>query len=167
MIISARLAVLAAAAMLAGCAVLAFARLESGKSSEAEVRQALGEPAKVYTEPDGTRQFVYPRGPGGTQTYMAYIAPDGRLARLEQVLAEDYFRRIEVGVTDGAQLERLIGPPWRKIDFPNKRQVAWDYVFVDGWGYTVDFSVMVDERGIVAEKVSVRRDLGRSGGVSR
>lgn len=163
---AARLAVLAAAAVLAGCTVLAFARLEPGKSSEAEVRQALGEPVRVYTDPNGTRQLVYPRGPEGRQTYMAFLAPDGRLVRLDQVLTEDHFRRIAVGSTNGEQLESLIGPPWRKIPFPNLRQVAWDYVFQDSWGYTVDFSVMIDERGIVANMVSVRRDFGRSGGVS-
>ncbi len=160
-----RWAFLAAAAMLAGCAVLAIANLAPGKSSEADVRQALGEPAKVYTDPDGTRQLVYPRGPEGRQTYMAFLAPDGRLARLDQVLTEEHFRQIAVGTTGQAQLERLIGPPWRKIPFPNLRQVAWDYVTQDSWGYTVDFSVMVDERGIVANLVSVRRDLGRSGGI--
>lgn len=162
-----RLAILAAAAMLAGCAVFAISRLEPGRSSEADVRQALGEPVKVYTDPDGTRQLVYPRGPEGRQTYMAFLAPDGRLARLDQVLTEEHFRRIAVGTIDQAQLERLVGPPWRKIPFPNLRQVAWDYVLQDSWGYTVDFSVMVDERGIVANLVSVRRDPGRSGSVSR
>jgi hypothetical protein len=164
---AARLAVLTAAALLAGCAVFAIARLEPGKSSEAEVRRALGEPARVYTDPDGTRQLVYPRGPEGRQTYMAFLAPDGRLARLDQVLTEEHFRRIAVGTTNGLQLERLVGPPWRKIPFPNLRQVAWDYVLQDSWGYTVDFSVMVDERDIVANLVSVRRELGRSGSVSR
>lgn len=166
MINGARCAVLALAAMLMGCAGFAITRLEPGKSTEADVRQALGEPVKIYTNPDGTRQLVYPRGPAGPETYMANLAPDGRLVRLQQVLSEEQFRRIEVGSTDRAQLERLIGPPWRVVDFPNLRQVAWDYVFQDAWGYTVDYSVMLDERGIVANKVSVRREPGRSGGVS-
>ena len=63
-----------------------------------------------------------------------------------------------------AQLERLIGPPWRTVDFPNLRQVAWDYVFQDSWGYIVDFSVMLDERGVVAATVYARRESGRDGG---
>jgi len=161
-----RLAVFAAAALLAGCGALSIARLEPGKSMEAEVRQALGEPTRTYTDPDGTRQLVYPRGPEGRQTYMAVLAPDGRLVRLDQVLTEEHFRRIAVASTNTDQLERLIGPPWRKIPFPNLRQVAWDYVYQDSWGYTVDFAAMIDEQGIVANLVSVRRDPGRSG-VSR
>ena len=160
-------AALVVTVILAGCAAVAITRLEAGKSSEADVRAALGTPARSYADPDGSRQLVFPTGPEGTQTYMAFLAPDGRLARLEQVLNEEHFRRIEVGTTDRAQLERLIGPPWRTIDFPNKRQVAWDYVFQDTWQYTVDFSVMLDERGIVQERVSVRRDRGRDSGVSK
>jgi outer membrane protein assembly factor BamE (lipoprotein component of BamABCDE complex) len=82
---------------------------------------------------------------------------------VEQVLTEEQFRRIARGASTRADVERLIGPPWRVMDFPNKRQVAWDYVFQDSWGYTVDFSVMFDERGLVAELASVRRDFGDGG----
>ncbi len=58
------------------------------------------------------------------------------------------------------QVLRLIGPPWRTMDFPNKRQVAWDYRVRDTWGYLVDYSVMIDERGLVAETVAARVDDG-------
>jgi hypothetical protein len=164
MLNGARLALLVAAAMLAGCAALGFHGLEAGRSSESDVRRALGEPARTYADADGSRQLAFTTGPAGTQTFMAFIAPDGRLTRLDQVLSNDQFRRIERGTTTGAQLERLIGPPWRVMDFPNKKQVAWDYVFRDEWGYTVDYSVMLDERGIVAETAYVRRESGRDGG---
>jgi len=156
-----RFAVLAAAAILAGCSAMALVRLEPGKSSEADVRAVLGEPAGGYANPDGTRQLAFPTGPAGMQTYMAYFSPDGRLARLGQVLTEEQFRRIETGTTNREQVERLIGPPWRMIAFPNKGQVAWDYRFRDAWGYLAEFSVMVDERGVVAETVTVRVMLDR------
>lgn len=159
-----RIALLAgAAALLAACASPGFGRLEAARSSEVDVRRALGEPARVYADADGSRQLAYPQGPMGTQTYMAFLGPDGRLRRLEQVLSEEHFRRIDAGTTSAAQLERLIGPPWRTIAFPNKRQVAWDYVFKDTWGYLVDFSVMLDDRGIVAETAYVRREKGDDG----
>jgi hypothetical protein len=164
MLNGARLAVLAVAAMLAGCAALGFHGLEAGRSSESDVRRALGEPARTYADADGSRQLAFTTGPAGTQTFMAFIAPDGRLTRLDQVLSNDQFRRIDPGTTTRAQLERLIGPPWRTVDFPNLRQVAWDYVFMDEWSYVVDFSVMLDERGIVAGTVYARRESGRDGG---
>lgn len=152
-----------AMALVAGCSIIGMYRLEPGKSTEADVRQALGEPARVYSGPDGSRQLAFPYGPAGTQTYMAFVAPDGRLARIEQVLSAEHLQRIATGSMTGEQLERLIGPPWRTTAFPNLRQVAWEYVIQDTWGYTVDLSVMIDERGIVAGTVYARRERGDSG----
>lgn len=149
--------------MAGGCAIVAFARLEPGTSTEADLRRALGEPCCMHAGEDGTRQLVYPQGPEGLQTWMAWVSPDGTLVRLEQSLSSDSLRRIEVGSTTTAELERLIGPPWRKVAFPALRQVAWDYVVLDDWGYTVDFSVMVDERGVVASTVHARRETGDAG----
>ena len=151
------------AALLAGCAAIQFARLEPGRSTEADVRQALGQPARTYDAPGGVRQLAFPTGPAGTQTHMAFLAADGRLLRLDQVLTEENFARLSPGTTTAAEVERLIGPPWRTIDFPNKRATAWDYVFQDTAGYIVDFSVMVGRDGVVAEKVYVRRFMGDSG----
>ena len=148
---------------LAGCSTVSLLQLQPGKSTEADVRRALGEPAKTFTLPDGTRQFAYPRGPGGTQTYMAYLSPSGSLVRMDQVLVDTQFRQIVPGTTTAEEVERLIGPPWRKIDFTNKRQVAWDYVYLDTWDYLVDLSVMIDERGIVAETVHARQSRGDPG----
>jgi len=166
--IGARLAAIAGAAVLvAGCGALGMARLEPGKSTEADVRQALGAPGKVYPRPDGSRQLAYPRGPGGTQTHMAFVAPDGRFVRIEQVLSAEHLARIATGSMTTEQLELLIGPPWRVSAFPNLRQTAWEYVIEDTWGYTVDLSVMVDERGIVAGTVYARRERGDHGGMSR
>lgn len=158
-----RTAVALCAVMLAsGCAATAFLGLEPGRSTEAEVRRALGEPAMSFREADGSRILVFPQGPSGTQTHLARLAADGRLAGLEQALSEERFARIVPGSSTGADVERLIGPPWRRIEFPNLRQVAWDYRFRDAWGYLAEFSVMVGERGLVERTHTVRlmRDIG-------
>lgn len=140
---------------LAGCATIG---LKPGQSTEADVRRAFGEPARTYPQPDGSRQLVFPTGPAGTQTYMARVSAAGTLVALDQALVEERFRLLTPGTTTAEEVERLIGPPWRKIDFPNKGQVAWDYVYRDTWDYIVDLSVMVDRRGIVAETVHARRN---------
>lgn len=151
------------ALLLPGCTAVGLARLEPGRSTEVDVRQALGEPARSYANPDGSRQLAFPTGPAGLQTYMAFIAADGRLVRLEQVLTEEQFARISPGTTTADEVDRLVGPPWRMIDFPNKRAMAWDYVIRDTWDYTVDFAVMVGRDGIVTEKVHARRTRGDGG----
>ncbi len=153
---------IAATLLVAGCTALGPCGLEPGRSSEADVLRSLGEPAMTFPTPDGGRQLVFPQGPMGSQTFMARVGADGRLARLDQVLDEEHFRRIESGRTTTGELERLIGPPWRRIAFPNLRQVAWDYHFEDAWGYDSDLSVMVDERGVVAGVIAVRRERDRS-----
>jgi hypothetical protein len=117
----------------------------------------------VITGPGGSRSFAYTTGPLGTQTWMARIGADGRLAVLEQVLDDAHTRRIRPGVTTAEEVLWRIGPPWRKVDFERKRQVAWDYRLQDSWGYFVDYSVMIDERGLVAETVHARIESGRSG----
>lgn len=146
--------------LAAGCAATAFLNLQPGRSTEGDVRRALGEPAMTLPAGEGGRQLVFPTGPLGTQTWMAFIASDGRLVRLEQALAEESLRRVSPGITSDEVL-RLIGPPYRRTDFPNLGQVAWDYRTQDPWGYYVEYSVMVDSRGIVASTVSVRQDYGR------
>jgi hypothetical protein len=151
--------VVAAAGILAGCAAIGVHGLEPGRSTEADVRRALGEPALALDGPGGTRSLAYPGGPGGTRTWMARLGPDGRLVQLEDALTDDSRSRVTPGITKEEVL-RLIGPPWRTMDFPNKRQVAWDYRVRDTWGYLVDYSVMIDERGRVAETVAARLDDG-------
>jgi hypothetical protein len=149
--------------LLAGCASLAMRDLSPGISTEAQVRAALGEPSMVIAVPGGAKALAYTTGPMGVETWMARIGADGKLAVLEQVLVEEQLRRIQPGVTTADEVLRLIGPPWRKVDFERKRQVAWDYRLRDAWGYFVDYSVMLDAAGIVAETVHARIDGGRDG----
>ncbi|QJR14477.1 outer membrane protein assembly factor BamE [Usitatibacter palustris] len=150
---------LASVAFLAllGCA--SAGSLKPGVSTEADVRQTMGPPAEENTLRDGTRRLAYPQGPQGTQTYMVSMK-DGRVTQVEQVLTDDQFQQIRAGTT-AEEVRRMIGPPWRIVRFDNLKQDAWDYRFRDSWGYLADFSVMVDDRGIVASKVTVRQDGGR------
>jgi hypothetical protein len=152
-----RLAGLVAAALLSGCAGMG---VQPG-APEAEARRAMGTPATEYTLADGTRQLVYPTGPLGTQTFMVYVS-NGSVQRVQQVLGDDTFYRIQNGMS-GDEVRRMIGPPWRVTRFDNLGQTAWDYRFRDTWGYLADFSAMIDDRGLVAGKVIVRIESGRDG----
>jgi len=147
---------LASLALLSACAGFAHYGLEAGRSSEADVRGAMGTPAMEFANPDGTRQLAYPTGPLGTQTHMAFISGDGKLVRLEQVLDEAHFARIVPGQSTREDVRRLIGPPFQTLEFRNLGQVAWDYHFMDAWGYLADLSVMIDGAGRVAGKVVKR-----------
>ncbi len=152
---------------LAGCSTYERYGLKQGASTEGEVRKAMGTPGLEFANGDGTRQLAYPKGPLGTETYMVFLRRDGIVDRIEQVLNDDSFHRIMPGRTSGDDVRRMIGPPWRTVRFDTLRQDAWDYRFRDSWGYMADFSVMVDDRGLVASKVVVRIESGRDGGMNR
>lgn len=145
------------AGLLSGaCALIPGHDLVPGVSRETEVRAAFGTPGYEWVDTSGVRGLAFPRGPMGTETYVARLDRQGALVGVEQVLDEDHFRRIRVGETTGEEVLRLIGPPSGRTAFPNKGQVAWDYRFQDTWGYQAYFSVLVDGRGVVAETVTTR-----------
>lgn len=154
-------ACLLAVLFAAGCASYSGRGLEPGVSTEAQVRALMGSPAAEYANPGGSRMLAYPHGPLGIETFMAEIGPDGRLVAVRQVLNEESFRGISRGMTRD-QVLRHIGPPGETMEFPNLKQVAWDYRFRDVWGYTAIFSVMLDGNGIVVSTFTRRLDTGRN-----
>ena len=157
------LAVLCAMVIVAACTMFG---VKPG-ASEAEARRAYGTPALEFPGPEGSRQLVFTTGPLGTQTFMVHVSKEGTVQRVDQVLTDETFYRVQSGTTTAEEVRRLIGPPYRIVRFDNLRQYAWDYRFRDTWGYLADFSVMVDDRGIVAGKVITRMESGRDGGMNR
>ena len=155
------LLLLAAGSLLAACSIHGHIGFQPGVSTEADVRRALGEPAAVIGADDGARQLAYASGPLGVETHMVVVGRDGRVERVQQVLTDDQFARIQPGRSTGEDVLRLIGPPWRRVPFENLDQVAWDYRFRDTWGYLANFSVMMDRNGIVASKFTARIEPGR------
>lgn len=144
----------------AGCASYDGYSLKPGVSSEADLRGVMGRPAMEYQEGDGSRRLMYPRGPLGTQTFAAEVGSDGILRAIRPLLKEETFYGIQPGMTRD-EILRLIGPAGETMAFPLSRQVAWDYRFVDVWGYLAVFSVMFDEKGIVVSKFTRRLNQGR------
>lgn len=126
-------------------------------ASEAEVRQAMGSPALELPGTDGGRQLAFTSGPFGTQTFMVHVGPDGRVRQVEQALDDSRFHAIQPGMTR-EELLRHIGPPHQTLRFDNLRQTAWDYRFRDTWGYIAILSVMIDDQGRVASRITQRID---------
>ena len=147
--------------VLAACVSYNGAGLQPGVATEAQVRGAMGAPAAEFANADGSRELAYPRGPLGTQTFMADLGGDGRLQRIRQVLNDDVFNRVQPGI-GREDVMRLIGPPGQRMAFPLSGNDAWDYRYVDSWGYIAVFSVTFNHDGIVVSKISqrVERDRG-------
>ena len=146
---------LALVLVLAGCASYEGRGLRPGASTEADVRNVMGAPALEVATPDGGKRLAYPRGPLGTQTFMADIGRDGRLEAVRQVLSDDTFNGIRPGMTRDDVLRRL-GPPGDSMHFPLSGNTAWIYRYKDTWGYLAELSVNFTPDWIVASK-STRR----------
>jgi hypothetical protein len=146
-------------AVLAGCASYDGSSLRAG-APESEVRAVMGAPAVEFANADGSKRLAYPRGPLGTQTFMADVGRDGNLRSVTRVLTDDTFFQIKPGLTRDDVL-RTIGPPGETMHFPRSGQDSWDYRYQDTWGYLAVFSVNFDQSGTVVSTFKRRIDRDR------
>lgn len=143
----------------AGCASYGGRGLEPGTSTAADVRRVMGEPATVCPLGDGGRNMVYPRGPGGLDTYNARVDAGGVLRSLENVLHEDVFETVVSGKTARQDVLCIFGPPIEEAYFSARRERVWTYRFKDAWGYPSRFHVLMDDRGIVTGTLQIQEDV--------
>jgi hypothetical protein len=157
------IAALALALTLAACDVQKIAELEVGVTTEAEVRSKWGEPAAVYTEPDGSRTLEYTRQPAGQVNYMLAIGADGKLVAMRQVLKPANFAKVETG-WDKTQVRRLLGAPAKTQRYELKQEEVWDWRFADGSEAKV-FSVTFDTAGRVTSTATTldAKEAGQRG----
>ena len=161
----ARLGLLASALVLAACAGYS-GNLKPGVSTLAEVVASMGVPAMRWKDADGREQLAYPRGPEGTQTFMAFVGADGRLERIEGVLGMAHFARIEPGKSDQAAVLRLLGPsqPQWTAYFKARDELVWEWKFCDSWNQQAFFDVLFDATSGIVRTTYQRPDLsGRDG----
>jgi hypothetical protein len=71
---------------------------------------------------------------------------------------------VKAGLTE-KDIQRLIGPPAQVIPFALSNTHAWDYRYMDTWGYLAIFSVTFDANGIVVSKSKARINDGKSRGM--
>lgn len=152
--------------LLTACAGYAGRGLKPGVATLSEVVATMGAPALSWKDADGSEQLVYPRGPAGTQTFMVFIAPDGRLLRIEPVLNMEHFARVEAGKSDQASVLRLLGPSvpqWTNY-FKERDELVWEWQFCDSWNQLARFDVLFDATtGIVRTSYQRQAMMGRDG----
>lgn len=152
--------------LLSGCAGYGGSNLRPGESSLPEVIASMGVPAMTWKDPDGREQLAYPRGPMGTQTFMVFIAPGGKLERIEKVLDMAHFARIESGKSDLPSVLRLLGPvpPQNVAYFKARDELVWSWLFCDSWNQQAFFDVLFDATTGRVRTTQQRPDLrGRDG----
>ncbi|MEF8713007.1 MAG: hypothetical protein V5B39_05440 [Accumulibacter sp.] len=152
--------------LLSACAGYRGWGLQPGVTTLPEVVATMGTPALRWKNADGSEQLAYPRGPAGTQTFMVFIAPDGRLQQIEAVLDMEHFARIEPGKSDQESVLRLIGPPapqWTAY-FKERDELVWEWQFCDAWNQLARFDVLFDATtGIVRTSYQRQALMGANG----
>lgn len=147
------MAVLAAAALLAGCDAQRIEKLEEGVATEADVRRQFGDPAAVSTRPDGSKVLEYPRQPEGHTNYVIVIGPDGKMSSLRQLLTPANFARVQPGQDKLAVMDTL-GKAAKTQHYALKNEEVWDWRYKDGTLNKV-FSVTFDGQGRVVSTATM------------
>ena len=93
--------------VMAGCDRVATGELQAGQSTVADMKLKMGEPASVYREGD-KGVWEYPLGPEGVRTYMMTVNAQGTLEKIDQVLVDANFKRIQPGMTI-TEVRRILG----------------------------------------------------------
>ncbi|WP_300336900.1 hypothetical protein [Accumulibacter sp.] len=157
--------VVGSALLVSACAGYSGSNLKPGVSTLPEVLASMGEPAMVWKNPDGSEQLAYPRGPLGTQTFMAYVGPDGKLQRIDKVLNTEHFARIQVGMNKD-QVLRVLGPSgssWTQF-YSRSNLLAWSWLFCNSWNSQEFFDVMFDATSGIVHSTGQHPNLsGRDG----
>lgn len=146
---------------LGACAGYGGSNLRPGESTLSEVIASMGVPAMRWKDPDGREQLAYPRGPAGTQTFMVFVGPDGRLERIEKVLDMAHFARIQGGKSDMASVLRLLGPVPRQnvAYFKARDELVWSWLFCSDWSEETYFDVLFDATTGVVRTTFQRANL--------
>lgn len=134
-----------AAAVLPGCDAISLNEFKPGISTAAEVQQRMGAPAVEYASTDGSVIWEYSRQPQGVHTHMLTFGPDKVLQKIEQVLNDSTYAKLQNGMSK-AEVQRLMGKPGSAVTFPMKGEEVWDWRVegspaTDEWHFYAHFSV--------------------------
>lgn len=146
------------ALLLSACAAYSGYGLKPGEDEIGNVLHVMGQPAMRWQNPDGSEQLAYPRGPMGYHTFMVHIGPDGKLQKIENVLDEKNFARIQPGMTKDEVL-RIIGPSFAGwvVDFKSRDESVWEWRYCDDLNAAARFDVVFS-----ASKATVRSTMSRT-----
>jgi hypothetical protein len=140
------------ALVLSGCASFAGRGLTPGVSTVAEVESVMGVPAE-RRQVGGETWLYYPRQPYGRMTFVARMAPDGRLVAIEQRLTDENVAKIVPNTTRAEQVRELLGPPWSAGHYARLERNIWSWHmrrFGDP-GIPVQLAVQMSADGVVRE----------------
>jgi hypothetical protein len=114
--------------VLSGCAGLGSPtqRLVLGVSQQADVLARFGPPVRRWPNADGGQTLEYSTQPFGQTCWMATLAADGRLLRLEDSLLPASRFSVAPGMTP-EQVSRLLGRERSRVYYRFSGEDVWDW----------------------------------------
>ncbi|MDR5812466.1 MULTISPECIES: hypothetical protein [unclassified Caballeronia] len=109
---------------------LLLKNLQPGVTTEAQIRDQMGEPETERNFTDGSKRLEYPRGPAGTNTYMVDLDANGRFVSVTQVLTAANFAKVRPGMTMD-EARRLLGKPTTIAEYPLKKERVWSWHWLE------------------------------------
>lgn len=134
---------------LVGCSSIYAPPLPAG-TPEAEIVARLGAPTHVYPATERqSRVLEYMTGPFGQVTFLARIGPDGKLLSYGQVLTQQTFASIRIGVDTKASVLHTLGAPSETVYLSLVHQEVWSYPYKENPVADSMMHVHFDDAGIV------------------
>jgi hypothetical protein len=137
------------AALLLGVAACASPERIVPGTSEAEVRDKVGDPVAVHVlPPDGVRRLEYD-GPNEQFTWMVDLNAAGRVERVRQVRTLENFRSLKFGQDDMETVRREFGRPYGVQYYRLSGNTAWLYPYREAGAFEMMMGVIFDPKGRV------------------
>ena len=136
----------AAVSMLAACATPQS--LKPGTTVE-QARAALGTPTGSYSLAGGGTRLQYSNQPFDQVVWNADFDAQGRLARVEQVMSDAAFARVQSGKDTRSDVLRDFGQPADTFSYKLVNETAWMYRYYTQGGFKAAMFIYFDPQGIV------------------
>ena len=112
--------------LFTGCDLVNLPEIKPGVTTLAEVRTRMGEPGFIHWNEDGTATWEYSRQPSGVDCYMISFDTAQVVSKLEQVLVDAQYARVQPGLSKD-DVRRLLGQPARRTMFDNLNEEIWEW----------------------------------------
>jgi len=146
-----KIAAVALALALGGCATPLFHKAPPVGTPLAELTARFGQPNEVYADPDGGQVLEYRGQPMGQFQHMARFGADGKLLSYEQVLTSANFAKVEVNRWNKDAILRHFGRPAEVARVRLDNAEVWSYRYKQDGVWNSMMNVYFNERGIVRQ----------------
>jgi len=144
--------------LLAGCGTPGG--LVAQKSTNVEVRAALGNPTDVRFDRNGDELWEYAQGPGGYETHLVRIGADGKVKEVTQIVTQERLMSITPGTTTKPEVRHLLGRP-SDTSYPGTGE-AWSWRYNQGGAQLGHLVVTFNPNNTVKERMVVMDNVGGS-----